>query len=216
MIGLYNMSLYSTTSGILEAEEADLSTKQFINCSVISSKTACIRNNNDESISDILFVLILLLTPNLIVFSYKHSNDYFWFNCNIFATFCFIFSSYSWICYHVYSNSIKFKKSVAAILVKKHRNKMVNKETSNITNQCKQTQEADLKEKTSLVPIIDEITKYGSNTAIKKGRLNIYKNSTQLITSNILNANSQISINKRNKSVILTTCLMVICFTLCW
>jgi rRNA processing protein Krr1/Pno1 len=116
----------------------------------------------------------------------------------------------------VYSNSIKFKKSVAAILVKKHRNKMVNKETSNITNQCKQTQEADLKEKTSLVPIIDEITKYGSNTAIKKGRLNIYKNSTQLITSNILNANSQISINKRNKSVILTTCLMVICFTLCW
>ena len=93
---------------------------------------------------------------------------------------------------------------------------MIKKETLNGINQCNQIQEAKLKEKISLVPIVDEITRYGSNTAIKKEQPNIHKNSTQLITSNILNVNSQISINKRNKSVILTTCLMVICFTLCW
>ncbi len=68
-IGLYNMSLYSITNNILEGEEIDLPAKKFINCTLISSKATCMRNNNNESVSDILFVVVLLIMPNLIVFS---------------------------------------------------------------------------------------------------------------------------------------------------
>jgi hypothetical protein len=117
----------------------------------------------------------------------------------------------------VYSNSVKFKKSVDAIRTKGMENKQrLNMEKKIIAKSTEIMKESELKEKISLVPIGDEITNYGSDLDIKKRLKNNHNNSTQLFTSNILNTNSQISINKRNKSVILTTCLMVICFTLCW
>ena len=97
-----------------------------------------------------------------------------------------------------------------AILVNIMKNKSIKEKSKNF-------QGPEMKEKATLVPGVDEITKYGGNDSVVKleKKLSI-KNSTKLYTSHILNTNSQISINKRNKSVILTTCLMVICFTLCW
>jgi hypothetical protein len=106
---------------------------------------------------------------------------------------------------------------VDAIRTKGMENKQrLNMEKKIIAKSTEIMKESELKEKISLVPIGDEITNYGSDLDIKKRLKNNHNNSTQLFTSNILNTNSQISINKRNKSVILTTCLMVICFTLCW
>lgn len=197
-IGLYNMSLYSSNS----AQTLDDSSKhQFAECveNTISS-SACKRNNNEESISDIIFVVVLLLMPNLIVFS-----------------------SYSWICYHVYSNGIKFKKSVQVILLNssgKHRK--LSKEKNNKLNfndtysdkHGKKITDIELKENTKLIST--EPNQQTQKATLSKNGAAQNFNSIQLHANQLLNTNSQISINRRNKSVILTTCLMVICFTICW
>jgi hypothetical protein len=198
-IGLYNMSLYNIVSTSFNDLDNDLFFIQLqedckpyfknslSNLTLTQFPTECSRNIDDENLSDIFFVVVLLLMPNLIVFS-----------------------SYSWICWHVYSNSLKFKKSCEVI---KQKNKL---KKINSKKQIKAKEKE--KEEINLLPLSRTTTSYNSNLIEKQEKIinNNNFNAIQLHTFQVLNTNSQISINKRNKSVILTTCLMVLCFTVCW
>ena len=223
-MGLYNMSNFRDEVAIdYEYFQQNIKCKfppDLILSSISCTNTDYNESNNFFSIPDIIFVIILLLIPNLIVFS-----------------------SYTWICYHIWLNSqnlmLPIKNNFSKFTCKNARNIYVsikskkNEFETKLKSERKNSNNKKYEENISNFNIYESkdnpSLEVSNNSIIKETNLDANLNSniqnSESIKSNLnkrLQANPttlnnyQFAIKKRNKTVTLTTCLMVVCFTICW
>lgn len=198
LIGLFNMSQYEeilSNLKIYDFFEQNLTCKFPTELKNVAKSCTTIQNT-DLLIekADIIYMLFLLVIPNIIVLI-----------------------SYTWVCYHIWSHGSKLNKASFRFFYRNNTNlniQQVDVQKINGSFKLDNNNRTILSGNSSSIDgLIEKVEPTNKDTKLDHETFSkIIKSST----TQTIQSYHQFSIKKRNMSVTITTFCMIMCFSLCW